>query len=271
MTSLTEVFAPGGQLAQTLSGFSYRAPQAEMAELVGRALDTHRHAVLEAGTGIGKTFAYVVPVLLNGQRAIISTGTKTLQDQLFARDLPALGSALGRPVEVAVLKGRSNYLCWHRLETGRHDGRLDRATQQTLDALHAWGRSSSAGDLTELDDIAEDYALRAHVSSTVDNCLGSRCEHIERCFVAKARRRAMAARVVIVNHHLLLADMALREAGFGELLPGADAVIVDEAHLLPDIAQQFFDVSVSSRQLELIGRDIVAEARVAGSGTRLTK
>ena len=158
MTSLTEVFAPGGQLAQTLPGFSYRAPQAEMAELVGRALDTHRHAVLEAGTGIGKTFAYVVPVLLNGQRAIISTGTKTLQDQLFARDLPALGSALGRPVEVAVLKGRSNYLCWHRLETGRQDGRLDRATQQTLDALYAWGRNSSAGDLTELDDIAEDYA-----------------------------------------------------------------------------------------------------------------
>ena len=264
MTSLAETFGPTGLLSARLPGFSYREPQQRMAMLVGEAIADGKHAALEAGTGIGKTYAYVVPALLAGQRTIISTGTRTLQDQLFARDLPALGPALGRPVELALLKGRSNYLCWHRLETARLDGRLERRLQDTLIALNSWGKASATGDLTELEDIAEEHSLKGLVSSTVDNCLGSQCEYFDKCFVLKARRKAQSAQVVIVNHHLLLADLALKEAGFGDLLPGADIVIVDEAHLLPDVAQQFFDVTVTSRELELLGRDVLAESRVAG-------
>jgi ATP-dependent DNA helicase DinG len=271
MSKVAEVFGPNGALSEGLPGFTYREAQQRMAGLVWEAMTSNRHAALEAGTGIGKTYAYVVPVMLSGRRAIISTGTRTLQDQLFTRDLPALGAALGRPVEVALLKGRNNYLCWHRLETARLDGRQRGETRATLQALADWGHSSRSGDLTELDDLAEQHALRGVVTSTVDNCLGSQCEHLENCFVLRARRRAQAADVVIVNHHLLLADLALKEAGFGELLPGADTVIVDEAHQLPDIAQQFFGVSVTSRELELLLRDIEAEGRVAKAGEALER
>jgi ATP-dependent DNA helicase DinG len=266
MPTLAEVFSPDGTLSVALPGFTYREAQQEMARLVWQAITLSRHAALEAGTGIGKTYAYVVPVMLSGRRAIISTGTRTLQDQLYTRDLPALGGALGRPVEVALLKGRNNYLCWHRLETARTDGRQSASLRATLQALADWGHASESGDLTELDDLAEDHALRGTVTSTVDNCLGNRCEHLDECFVLRARRRAQAADIVIVNHHLLLADLALKEAGFGELLPGADTVIVDEAHQLPDIAQQFFGVSVTSRQIELLLRDVVAEGRAAHVG-----
>lgn len=240
-----------------------------MAELVDAALTAGEHAVLEAGTGIGKTFAYVVPILLSGQTAIISTGTRTLQDQLFSRDLPALGKALGRPVDVALLKGRANYLCWHRLRMGLRDGRLNADLQAELDAIAAFGRTSDSGDLTELEDFENDFRIKARVTSTADNCLGSQCEAADECFVLMARRRAQAASVVIVNHHLLLADLGLKEAGFGELLPGADCVIVDEAHLLPEIAQQFFDVGISSRQLARLGHDIADESRAAGAGAAL--
>ena len=269
MTELSDVFAPNGALAAHLPGFSYREPQQRMADLVEQSLDRAQHAILEAGTGIGKTFAYVVPILLSGQRAIISTGTKTLQDQLFARDLPALGRALGRPVDIAVLKGRANYLCWHRLNNARLDGRLPAALQDDIDALARWGRASDSGDLTEVDDLADNYQLKGRATSTVENCLGNQCEALEQCFVLKARRRAQAAKVVIVNHHLLLADLGLKEAGFGDLLPGADCVVVDEAHLLPEIAQQFFDVSVSSRQLTRLAHDIADEAQAAGAGREL--
>lgn len=271
MQTLEEAFGPAGLLSSHLPSFTYREPQQRMAVLVGEALRERRHAVLEAGTGIGKTYAYVVPVLLSGRRAIISTGTRTLQDQLFTRDLPALGRALGRPVEVALLKGRSNYLCLHRLELARAGG--DSSTPErrgTLDALADWGKTTQTGDLTELDDLGDEHALRALVSSTTENCLGNRCEHFDECFVVDARRRAQAAEVVIVNHHLLLADLALKEAGFGELLPDADAVIVDEAHLLPEIAQQFFDTCVTSREIELLGRDALAESRVAGEAEELS-
>jgi ATP-dependent DNA helicase DinG len=264
MSALAEVFSPTGRLFERLPGYTYREAQQRMAELVWEALSGHRHAALEAGTGIGKTYAYVVPVLLSGRRAILSTGTRTLQDQLFNRDLPALGATVGRPVDVALLKGRDNYLCWHRLETARHDGRLDAELKGTLDALAGWAQTSDSGDLTELDDLPEDFRLRQQITSTLDNCLGSKCEQRDRCFVLEARRRAQAAQVVVVNHHLLLADLALKEAGFGELLPGADAVVVDEAHQLPEVAQQFFGVSVSSRELEALLRDLTVERRRAG-------
>jgi ATP-dependent DNA helicase DinG len=269
MLDLADIFSPGGALAARLPGFSYREAQERMAKLVADALATGRHVAIEAGTGIGKTFAYLLPVLLSGRRAIISTGTRTLQDQLFARDLPLLGAVVGRPARVALLKGRNNYLCWHRLENARHDGTRDAEALAALRALSEWGRASDSGDLTELEDLAEDHALRSTVTSTVDNCLGSRCEHYDACFVVEARRRAQAADVVIVNHHLLLADLALKEGGFGELLPGADAVIVDEAHLLPDVAQQFFGVALGTRELEALGRDLYSEAQTAGIGAEV--
>ena len=265
MPLLADTFGPDGRLAERLPGYTYRAAQQDMAELVGQAIDDDRHAALEAGTGIGKTYAYLVPVLLSGRRAIVSTGTRTLQDQLFKRDLPALGAVLGRPVDVALLKGRSNYLCWHRFETARLDGR-DALPADTLEMLAEWGRSSGSGDLAELDELAAEHTLRAQITSTVDNCLGNRCDFLERCFVVNARRKAMAAQVVIVNHHLLLADLALKEAGFGDLLPGADVIVVDEAHQFPDIAQRVFSMSVTSRELEALLRDIVREGNAAGLG-----
>jgi len=269
MTDLADVFAADGALAGHLPGFGYREPQERMAALVERAIEESSHAVLEAGTGIGKTFAYVVPILLAGRRAIISTGTKTLQDQLFARDIPALGRALGRPVDIALLKGRANYLCRHRLENARLDGRLRASLVSQIDALARFGKTSDSGDLNEIGDLDDHFELRLRVTSTADNCLGGQCPEIEDCFVLRARRRAQAARIVIVNHHLLLADLSLKEAGFGELLPGADCVIVDEAHLLPEIAQQFFDISVSSRQLTRLGHDVAEESRIAGGGREL--
>ena len=269
MLDLTDMFSPEGALARRLSGFSYREAQARMAALVADALDCGEHTVIEAGTGIGKTFAYLTPVLLSGRRAIISTGTKTLQDQLFARDLPLLGAVIGRPADVALLKGRNNYLCWHRLELALGEGTRDPETLGALRALREWGETSASGDLTALEDLSERHSLRAAVTSTVDNCLGSKCEFFDRCFVLEARRRAQAAEVVIVNHHLLLADLALKEEGFGELLPGADAVIVDEAHQLPDVAQQFFGLSLGTRELESLARDVLAEAVNAGLATEL--
>lgn len=262
--TLDDVFGAEGALAEHLPGFTYRAAQQRMAELVVEALESGRHAVIEAGTGIGKTFAYLLPVLLLERRAIISTGTHTLQDQLFSRDLPLLGAVVGRPMDVALLKGRGNYLCWHRLDSALRDGTRDAGTVAALQALDSWGQASDTGDLTELEDIAEDPALRVQVTSTVDNCIGRDCAFFDRCFVLEARRRAQAADVVIVNHHLLLADLALKDSGFGELLPGTDAVIVDEAHQLPDVAQQFFGWSVSTRELESLLRDTFAEARSAG-------
>jgi ATP-dependent DNA helicase DinG len=264
MVDIADIFSPDGALAARLPGFSYRKAQQEMAGLVAAALGTGKHAAIEAGTGIGKTFAYLVPVLVSGRRAIISTGTRTLQDQLFARDLPLLGALLGRPVRIALLKGRGNYLCWHRIEAALHEGTRDAATLSELRAIATWGRASARGDLTELGDLENDDGLRGAITSTVDNCLGQRCSFYDRCFVAEARRDAQAADVVIVNHHLLLADLALKDGGFGELLPGADAVIVDEAHQLPDVAQQFFGLSASTREIESLLRDLNIEARGIG-------
>jgi ATP-dependent DNA helicase DinG len=269
MTTLATVFSADGPLARHLPGFSHRDAQADMAGLIWEALSDGHHLAVEAGTGIGKTFAYLVPVLLAGRRAVISTGTKTLQDQLYGRDLPALGAAIGRPLTVALLKGRGNYLCWHRLELAQRGDLGHVAWSGGLGAVERWARASASGDLTEHSDLGDDRALTSWITSTVDNCLGVKCEWIDDCFVVKARRQAQAADVVVVNHHLLLADLALKESGFGELLPGAEVVIVDEAHLLPDIAQQFFGIAASTRELTTLSRDLVAEARSAGLAAEL--
>ena len=269
--NLADVFDAHGLLARNLPGFTRRAAQEDMARMVDEALSRKRHLAVEAGTGIGKTFGYLIPALLCGRRAVISTGTLTLQDQLYQRDLPLLGAVIGRPVRVALLKGRGNYLCWHRLETAQQGAVRDPALLQRLQAVGRWARTAAGGDVTELDDFADDRMLRPWFTSTADNCLGSRCTFFDDCFLVEARRRAQAADVVIVNHHLLLADLALKEAGFGNLLPDAEAVIVDEAHQLPETAQQFFGVTVGSRELQRLARDIVAETRAAGLSADLER
>jgi ATP-dependent DNA helicase DinG len=256
-----ELLGADGPFGATLEGFAPRDAQLSMAAAVERNLDEGGTLVLEAGTGIGKTLAYLVPVLLSGQRTLISTGTKTLQDQLYFRDLPLVRETLGRSVRTALLKGRANYLCLHRMQLARSEGRLpSRAAVTELEALLEWSARTPDGDLSLSDVVSDDSGLRPLVTSTPDNCLGSDCPEFEDCWVARARREAQDADVVVVNHHLLFADMAIKQRGFGEVLPGASAFIVDEAHQVPEIASRFFSLSLSSRQVEDLCRDLLAES-----------
>ncbi len=243
-----------------------------MAAAVGAALARLEPLIVEAGTGTGKTFAYLVPALLSGRSVIISTGTRTLQDQLFHRDLPLLATALGLPVTVALLKGRANYLCRHRLELNRQPGGLpggerweggERGVARLLARVSRWAATTSSGDLAELTDLPEQSAVWPLITSTRENCLGQECPQASRCHVFDARRAAQAADIVVVNHHLLLADLALKDEGFGDLLPGAEAVILDEAHQVPDIAAQFFGQVWSVRQVQILLRDVGAELAAA--------
>jgi len=268
MTSdFREIFGAQGPLARALPGYAFRPEQAAMAQAVARALSNSEPLLVEAGTGTGKTFAYLVPAILSGRSAIISTGTRTLQDQLFRRDLPMLAQALGMPVNIALLKGRSNYLCRHRLELATQQGSLldgERGAVRMLGRVARWASTTKSGDLAELSDLPEQSSLWPSITSTRDNCLGQECRQFSRCHVMDARRAAQAADIVIVNHHLLLADLALKDAGFGDLLPGADAIILDEAHQVPEIAAQFFGQVWSARQAELLARDAAAELKTAG-------
>lgn len=257
---MEEWFGEGGRLAEALDGFRPRQPQQQLAEAVASAIEDRDVLVAEAGTGTGKTYAYLLPALLAGGKTIISTGTRHLQDQLYHRDLPALQDAVGRPVSVALLKGRSNYACLHRLEVAREEASVNSLRDRAqLDRIRRWVDETQSGDLAEMLDLPEQSPLRPRITSTVDNCLGQSCPAFNDCFVLKARRKAQEADLVVVNHHLLLADMVLKEEGFGEILPGADSVIVDEAHQLPEIAAQYFGTRISSRQLMQLGRDAVAE------------
>ncbi len=261
-SAAVHALSPGGDLAEAVAGFRPREPQQRMAVAVEEALATAPTALLvEAATGVGKTFAYLVPILQARRRALISTGTKTLQDQLFERDLPVVCEALGYRPRAALLKGRANYLCHYRLELaaaeagGATGGGVRRDQLPVIEALQRFARTSDTGDLGLAGILAEDSRLWPQVTSTVDNCLGGECPNYTDCFVVQARKRAQEADVVVVNHHLLLADMALKEEGFGELLPEVDAVIVDEAHQLPDIAGSFFGIAVGTRALRELARD----------------
>ena len=240
-----------------------------MAAAVGRALANTEPLIVEAGTGTGKTFAYLVPALLSGRSVIMSTGTRTLQDQLYRRDVPLLAKALGLPVKVALLKGRANYLCRHRLALAQQPGAqgsllgAERGVSRLLGRVARWAATTQFGDLSELTDLPEQSAVWPMVTSTRENCLGQECPQFSRCHVFDARRLAQAADIVVVNHHLLLADLALKDEGFGDLLPGADAVILDEAHQIPDIAAQFFGQTWSVRQVHILLRDVAAELAAA--------
>ena len=253
MSQLADAFGQGGALARSFAGFVPRPSQLRMAERIATALEEREHLLVEAGTGTGKTFAYLVPALISGLRVLISTGTRTLQDQLYNRDIPLLAGALGRPLTTALLKGRANYLCLARLVANAGQAALFQGEEPGLLAeVRAWADTTRSGDLAEVAALGESHPMRAQLSSTRETCTGARCAEFDRCHVFAARRAALEADLVVVNHHLLLADLALKEDGYGELLPGVDALILDEAHQLPDLAAEFFGVSCSSRQVETL-------------------
>ena len=238
-----------------------------MAQAIHDAIERTEVLVAEAGTGTGKTFAYLVPALLAGGKVIVSTGTKTLQDQLFDRDLPAVRKALAAGASAALLKGRSNYVCLYRLRRSAAAGVASREEASQLRRIERFAAGSATGDRADLADVPEDAPIWAHATSTRDNCLGQGCPDYGDCFVMRARRNALAADVVVINHHLFFADVVLRDEGISELLPACNTVIFDEAHQLPETARLFFGETVSSTQLVEIARDARAELRAAGGAS----
>ncbi|MCD6038878.1 MAG: Rad3-related helicase [Gammaproteobacteria bacterium] len=232
-----------------------------MAETIEHSLELGTSLIVEAGTGTGKTFGYLVPIFLSQKKTIISTGTKNLQDQLFFNDIPIIKKIFPLPRKVVLLKGRANYLCKHRVERSLHDGYfLSRQQLSQLNLINEWSRATQTGDIVEMTTVPEDSSIWPQVTSTVDNCLNQDCSFYKECFVVKARQEAMAADILVVNHHLFFANMALQDRGFGELLPGAEVVIFDEAHQIPDIASQFFSTTLTGRQLIELARDSETEA-----------
>ncbi len=255
------ILGPDGTFAQGLDNFKYRASQVEMAQSIEHAIAENLTLLAESGTGTGKTFAYLVPALLAEKKTLISTGTKHLQEQLFHRDIPTVLKLLELNAKVSLLKGRANYLCLHRLQQTRASvRRLDLKQKEELDAVSKWLPRTRSGDIAELVDVSEDSRIWPQLTSTVDNCLGQNCSFFEDCYVNKARKQALSSEIVVINHHLFFADKALKEDGFGNLLPEADCVIFDEAHQIPDIASNFLGRSFSSWQvLELAGDTRTAE------------
>ncbi|MDR2173545.1 MAG: ATP-dependent DNA helicase [Burkholderiales bacterium] len=269
-SDIAAVFSEDGALAQYLPGFRARSGQQAMAHAIAEAIRERRCLIAEAGTGTGKTFAYLVPALIGGGKVIISTGTKTLQDQLFERDLPLVRDALKLPLSVALLKGRSNYLCLHRIAQAQHEDLFpSRRDAQYLKTIASFSRTTERGDRSELANIPDHAGIWPLVTSTRDNCLGSHCAHVDDCFVTKARKEALDADVVVINHHLFFADALLREEGLSELLPACNTVILDEAHQLPDIATVFFGKRIGSMQLMELARD--AEVAIRTDASDLTE
>ena len=265
------IFAPGGPLEKAVAGFRHREQQVEFAQAVLEAIESSGVLIAEAGTGTGKTFAYLVPALLAGGRVIVSTGTKTLQDQLFLRDLPRVRKALGTAVDVALLKGRANYVCLHHLETAAAQGTFAaREDAAHLQKIKRFAATTMSGDRSDCADVPETSPAWAQATSTRENCLGSACSHYQDCFVMKARKRASEADVIVVNHHLFFADVVLRDEGATDLLPAANTVIFDEAHHLPDLARLFFGQSLSTMQLLELARDVkLVEAQFARESTEM--
>lgn len=257
MSEVTAVFAPNGALSKALPGFQPRPAQLEMAEAITRLKTAGEQLVVEAETGTGKTFAYLAPALLRSGKVIISTGTRNLQEQLFHRDLPQLREVLAPRKVAALLKGRSNYLCLNRLEqTIRYPGDVDGDALTHLQMIRDWANRTKTGDLGELSELPEDTQVLARVTSTIDNCLGRECPQYEDCYLVQARKEALEADIVVVNHHLFCADLVLKDTGFGELIPAADLIVFDEAHQLPDIASQYFSETVSTRMIVELCKDL---------------
>ena len=259
VAAVAQAFAIDGPIARHEKGFVPRQAQDEMAARIAQALDAREALVVEAGTGVGKTFAYLVPLLLSGRRALVSTATKSLQDQLFLRDLPRLRDALGLPVRMALLKGRGSYLCRWRLQDAEHTAHLpDRFAVRALHRVAQWAQSTRSGDMAEIDGLDDRSPVIPLVTSTRDNCLGTECPEYRACHVMHARRDAMAADLVVVNHHLFFADMALRDSGVAELLPTVDVAVFDEAHQLVEAGVQFLGTQLATGQAIELGRSILA-------------
>lgn len=251
-------FQPDGPLARSLRGFTPRAGQLHMAQAVAQVMEHGGELVVEAGTGVGKTFAYLVPVLLSGERVLLSTATKNLQDQLYSRDLPRLVAALGVPARTALLKGRASYLCLHRLKLARQSSPADRGLVAQLGSIEQWSHHTRTGDLAELASLPERSPVWPLVTSTRENCLGSQCPDFRACHVNLARREALAADVVVINHHLFFADLQVRESGMAELLPTVRAVVFDEAHQINETGVQFLGAQLGTAQLLDFARDMLA-------------
>ena len=259
MSKAAKLLSANGQFANALQGFRAREGQQALSAEIERVISSKQILIAEAGTGIGKTFAYLVPAIISGSKVIISTGTRHLQDQLFHSDIPVVKKALKLDLPCALLKGRANYLCQYRLDTSHQQSFLTRETQDHLSRIKAWSKQTFSGDVAEMSEISEDARVWPMVTSTSDNCLGSECPEWSGCYVVKARKEAQDADIVVVNHHLLLADMAIKEEGFGELLPAAETFIIDEAHQLPEVASRFFGSGCSSRQINNLINDAIAE------------
>jgi ATP-dependent DNA helicase DinG len=266
-TEIERLFSAGGPLAPAVGSFSPRRSQTEMAKAIAQAIADQKTLIAEAGTGTGKTFAYLVPALLWGGKTIVSTGTKNLQDQLFLRDIPTVRAALRAPVSVALLKGRSNYVCHYHLERTMQNGRMtSRDDIGHLREISRFIKMTSSGDKAELSKVPENASIWNLVTSTRDTCMGAECQYYQDCFVMKARREAQQADIVVVNHHLFFADVALKDTGVAELLPSANTIIFDEAHQLPDTATLFFGQTVSTSQILELCRDVLAEGLAHARG-----
>ncbi len=260
MSELEQFFAPDGDLSTVIEGYQPRPGQREMAEAIWRAIESEHNLIAEAGTGTGKTFAYLAPAILAGKKTIVSTGTKNLQDQLFSKDIPLIRGALKQhPFVPALLKGRANYLCTYRLENALNNAiGYSQDDAAALAQIKAWAGRTKSGDIAEISDVQEGNPVWYNATSTVENCLGQDCPDYADCFLVKARKKAQDADLVVVNHHLLCADWSIRQTGFGELLPSAEVVIIDEAHQLADVASNFLGVSLGARQLN----DLAADSEV---------
>jgi ATP-dependent DNA helicase DinG len=265
LRSLERAFGANGALAAAIPGYGDRPQQLEMAHAILDAIERNGTLCAEAGTGTGKTVAYLVPALLAGGKVIVSTGTKTLQDQLYDRDLPAVRHALASGATIALLKGRANYVCLYRLRRAENEGRLASATEAAqLRSIARFAATSTTGDRADLASVPEDAPVWQHATSTRENCLGQECPDYGGCFVMRARRDALAADVVVVNHHLFFADVVLRDGGVAELLPACNTIVFDEAHQLPETARNFFGEIVSTSQMVELARDTRLELRAAG-------
>ena len=260
MTNLEAFFADDGSLAKVIPGYQPRVAQIEMAQAIARAIEANQHLIAEAGTGTGKTFAYLVPSILSGKKVIISTGTKNLQDQLFNQDLPVIRRAINTPFFASLLKGRSNYLCIYRLQNALNSTvGFSKEDSVALAKIKSWSKRTQDGDIAEMSEVSEADQIWYQATSTIDNCLGQDCPDYADCFLVKARKKAQECEILVVNHHLLCADWSIRGSGFGELLPDAEVVIIDEAHQLADTASNFLGLNVSAKQLNDLAKDSLME------------
>ncbi len=267
-TAVDAVFAPGGPLSLALDGFEARAAQLEMAAAVADVFADGGVLLAEAGTGTGKTLAYLVPAILSRERVLISTGTKTLQEQIFFKDLPVLRDTLGIPFTAAYMKGRGNYLCLHRFEALR-DGPAVHSREDAIaiEAIDEWSRQTETGDRAEMEDLPDDFPLWPDIAATSENCIGAECPRFSDCHVTQMRQRAAESDVVIVNHHLLCADASVRQSAFGEVIPSCRFAIVDEAHQLEDVATQYFGTAVSNYRFDDYARTVTPPTRSATTST----